>query len=272
MILEAVALFSLSQIISVTNPVYYLYPILVVYGAGVGLAISQVTSTVLMSIPWQKAGIGSGANNTVRQVGSAFGIAVIGAVLVAIISSVGQAQVATDIANGSLPISSRAVLDGLLNAGLSGGIGQIPPGLPVGTVIQIFNDAITEGTRWAAFTAAIFVSFGALSSLLIPNTRGKTDAKVNPSVIPRESVRVESRVRAVIVVQFATILGLLVAISWDYQQNTFTQQWFTNNASPIGYLLNNFIGTIFVAIVGLALIGWKLVPRQQGRRALKPKN
>src|SRR5256885_12377804 len=49
MLLEAIALFSMSQIISISNPVYYLYPILVIYGAGVGLAISQVTSTVLMS-------------------------------------------------------------------------------------------------------------------------------------------------------------------------------------------------------------------------------
>ncbi|HMB66912.1 MAG TPA: MFS transporter, partial [Candidatus Bathyarchaeia archaeon] len=61
MTLEAIALFSLSQIISVDNPVYDLYPILIIYGAGVGLAISQLTSTVLQSIPWQKAGVGSGA-------------------------------------------------------------------------------------------------------------------------------------------------------------------------------------------------------------------
>src|SRR2546428_94821 len=61
MTLEAIALFSMSQIISVANPVYYLYPILVIYGAGVGLAINQLTSTVLLSIPWQKARLGSGA-------------------------------------------------------------------------------------------------------------------------------------------------------------------------------------------------------------------
>src|SRR2546429_2324448 len=99
MVLEAAALFSMSQIISISNPVYYLYPVLVVYGAGVGLAISQVTSTVLMSIPWQKAGVGSGANNTVRQIGSAFGIAVIGAILVAQISTVGQAELAASTVN-----------------------------------------------------------------------------------------------------------------------------------------------------------------------------
>ncbi|HZY94411.1 MAG TPA: DHA2 family efflux MFS transporter permease subunit [Candidatus Bathyarchaeia archaeon] len=75
MVLEGIALFTIFQVTSVSNPIWNFYPILVVYGAGVGLAIGQLTSTVLMSIPWQKAGIGSGANNTVRQVGSAFGIA-----------------------------------------------------------------------------------------------------------------------------------------------------------------------------------------------------
>src|SRR2546422_170984 len=33
MVLEAIALFSMSQIISISNPVYYLYPVLVIYGA-----------------------------------------------------------------------------------------------------------------------------------------------------------------------------------------------------------------------------------------------
>ncbi|HYY90930.1 MAG TPA: MFS transporter, partial [Candidatus Dormibacteraeota bacterium] len=190
MVLEAIALFSIFAITSVATPVYDYYPVLVVYGAGVGLAISQLTSVVLLSLPWQKAGIGSGANNTVRQVGSAFGIAVIGAVLVAIISSVGQADVAADIAQRTLPASAKAMLDGVLNAGLSNGVGQLPPGLPqqyVLVVITVINHAITEGTRWAAFTAAIFVSFGALSSLLIPNPRGKTDAKTPPSTVSRDS-------------------------------------------------------------------------------------
>src|SRR5947199_8960596 len=125
MTFEAVALFSIFAITAVPTPVYDYYPVLVVYGAGVGLAISQLTSVVLISIPWQKAGVGSGANHTVRQVGSAFGIAVIGAVLVAIISSVGQA----DVAASSLPETLKATLDQVLSGGLSGGVGQVPPGL-----------------------------------------------------------------------------------------------------------------------------------------------
>src|SRR2546430_1112309 len=178
MSLEAIALFSLSQIISVANPVYYMYPILVIYGAGVGLAISQLTSTVLQSIPWQKAGVGSGANNTVRQIGSAFGIAVIGAVLVAQISTVGVADLATSTA--SFSVQQRVALTAALNSGLSGGIdpsflalfgGNVP------AVLSILYDAITQGARWAAFTAGIFVSLGAISSLLIPNPKSAQTAK-----------------------------------------------------------------------------------------------
>jgi EmrB/QacA subfamily drug resistance transporter len=182
MVLEAIALFSMSQIVSISNPVYYLYPVLVVYGAGVGLAISQVTSTVLMSIPWQKAGVGSGANNTVRQIGSAFGIAVIGAILVAQISAVGQADLASSSVNFG-PMASA--LKAALSSGLSGGldpslIASFGPLWPAARYI-IF-DALTQGTRWAAFTAGIFVSLGALSSLLIPDPMPKQQ-KVAPRPI-----------------------------------------------------------------------------------------
>jgi EmrB/QacA subfamily drug resistance transporter len=179
MILEGIALFTIFQVTGVSNPIWNFYPILVVYGAGVGLAIGQLTSTVLMSIPWQKAGIGSGANNTVRQVGSAFGIAVIGAVLVAQISVVGQA----DLANSTLPSLVKATLSRVLNSGLSGGF--TPDLAAVFTMYPgaktIVDHAITEGTRWAAFTAGVFVSLGALSSLLIPNPKTKPKIPEHPA-------------------------------------------------------------------------------------------
>src|SRR3989442_2004818 len=258
MTLEAIALFSLSQIISVDNPVYYLYPILVVYGAGVGLAISQLTSTVLLSIPWQKAGVGSGANNTVRQIGSAFGIAVIGAVLVAQISAVGQADLAASAINfGPL----RSALATALNSGLSGGIDPsfiASFGRNAPAVLSILYDAITQGTRWAAFTAGIFVSLGAFSSLLIPNPRSAQTAKA--TVVPRPSGRETSRAAStVIIAQFAVTVGLLAAISNEYQSNYWMQQWISQNASPLGYFLEGFIGTVLVAIVGGVIMGWKLV-------------
>src|SRR6058998_981445 len=203
MTLEAIALFSLSQVISVANPVSYMYPILVIYGAGVGLAISQLTSTVLQSIPWQKAGVGSGANNTVRQIGSAFGIAVIGAVLVAQISTVGVADLATSTA--SFSVQQRIALTAALNSGLSGGIDPsflAIFGRNVPAVLSILYDAITQGARWAAFTAGIFVSLGAISSLLIPNPKSAQTAKT--TIVAKASRRGPSRaVTAIVIAQFA---------------------------------------------------------------------
>jgi hypothetical protein len=259
MTLEAIALFSLSQIISVDNPVYYLYPILVVYGAGVGLAISQLTSTVLQSIPWQKAGVGSGANNTVRQIGSAFGIAVIGAVLVAQISAVGLADLASSTVG--FTIQQRVALTAALNSGLTGGVDPsffTLFGTKAPYALSIVYDAITQGTRWAAFTAGIFVSLGAMSSLLIPNPKSAQTAKT--TVVLKARQRETSRaISSVIIAQFAITIGLLAAISNEYQANYFFQLWVSQNASPLGFFLSGYVGTVLAAIVGGVLIAWKLV-------------
>ena len=170
MVLEGVGLMSLWQVVTVTVPIYYLYPVLAVYGAGVGLAIGQLTNAVLSNVPWQKAGIGAGINNTVRQVGSAFGVAIIGAVLVAVLVSVGTADLA---ANTVIPESMKATLQSALNSGLSGGMGSHPTGS--GALSQaigsVFDDALTQGTKWAAFTAGVFVWLGAVCSLFIPNIK-----------------------------------------------------------------------------------------------------
>jgi EmrB/QacA subfamily drug resistance transporter len=261
MVLEAVALFSMSQIISISNPVYYLYPVLVIYGAGVGLAISQVTSTVLMSIPWQKAGVGSGANNTVRQIGSAFGIAVIGAILVAQISAVGQADLAASTVNfGQMGIAS---LKAAFNSGLSGGIDPTfiaSFGTNWPAAMGIIFDALTQGTRWAAFTAGIFVSLGALSSLLIPDPRPKRQ-KVAPKVMVMETQGVAGTVGAIVIGQFLAILGLSAALSSEYQANPLMREWFASYAWPLGYLLGDYLGSMLIGIVGTILILWRFVIR-----------
>jgi EmrB/QacA subfamily drug resistance transporter len=260
MVLEAIALFSLSQIITITNPVYYLYPILVVYGAGVGLAISQLTSTVLLSIPWQKAGVGSGAANTVRQIGSAFGIAVIGAILVAQISTVGQADLASSSVNFG-PLASG--LKAALSSGLSGGLDQsliISFGPLWPAARDIIFHALTEGTRWAAFTAGIFVSLGAISSLLIPDPRPKQQ-KIVPRVMAEQPQTVGRTLGIIVISQFLAILGLSAALSSEYQSNPFMRDWFASYASPLGFLLGNYLGSTLIGIIGTILILWRLVLR-----------
>ena len=182
MVIETIALFTLFLITGDSTPFYYFYPVFALFGAGFGLSLPQLTNTVLASVPFQRAGVASAANNTIRQVSAAFGVAVLGAIMVAQISAVGQA----DLAITNLPLAMKASVGTLLNSGLSGGVAPVlPPGLSptmLGTIHSIITDAITQGVRWGAFTAAIFVSFGALSSLLIPSPKATVmqEAKVPP--------------------------------------------------------------------------------------------
>jgi EmrB/QacA subfamily drug resistance transporter len=173
MLCEATAIFMLSRIIAADTSFVALVPVLVLYGAGVGLAIAQLTNVTLSDIPPQFVGVGSGANNTVRQIGAAIGVAVLGAVFVAQIANVGKAELA---ASPSVPAFVRAPVEQALSSGLSGETPQVSPAggadTAIGTLInQIFGDAIADGARSAAGVASVFVLFGALSSLLIPNSK-----------------------------------------------------------------------------------------------------
>jgi EmrB/QacA subfamily drug resistance transporter len=56
-----------------------LIPAILTYGTGFGFATAQLSNVTLAEIPPMVAGVASGVNNTARQVGTALGIAVVGA-------------------------------------------------------------------------------------------------------------------------------------------------------------------------------------------------
>src|SRR5207248_4877916 len=149
--------------------------------------------------------------------------------------TVGVADLATSTA--SFSVQQRVALTAALNSGLSGGIDPSFLALfggNVSAVLSILYDAITQGTRWAAFTAGIFVSLGALSSLLIPDPRPKR-VKVAPKVIVREPQAIGRRLGVIVISQFLAILGLSAALSSEYQSNPFMRDWFTSYACLLGY-------------------------------------
>ena len=174
MVLEAIAIFSLSIVMGVTlsRPAFLL--VLIVYGAGVGLAIAQLTSVVLSEIPMQQMGVASGANNTIRQVGAALGIAIVGAVFTATLAS----SAASDLeASKLLPPPVKTAIVQAVNAGsisesqFSGGAAQGSENSPIAQEItRIFQDSLVAGAKSSARVAAFFVLLGAISSIFIPNT------------------------------------------------------------------------------------------------------
>jgi EmrB/QacA subfamily drug resistance transporter len=178
---------------------------LIFLGAGIGLAISQNTQVILSDIDPRRSGSASGVLNTVRQVGSSLGIAVIGAVLAH------QATIAIprEVEAIDLPALPAAVKqhigDTVAAAGVSyasQGDGQtlsIPEPAQVaaipaahaqfltqqaaaGTAIkEAVDTGLTESINAAIKVGSIFVLLGALLSLLIPNVKPKQGDEAAPA-------------------------------------------------------------------------------------------
>ena len=78
---ETIGLVVVALSISPSMTFLDLLPGFILFGLGIGFATSQLTNVILSDVDLDKSGVASGANTTVRQVGAALGIAVIGSIL-----------------------------------------------------------------------------------------------------------------------------------------------------------------------------------------------
>jgi EmrB/QacA subfamily drug resistance transporter len=75
------------QWIEADSPYWHLGILQLMLGIGMGLTAAPATNAVMSSLPREKAGAGSAVNNSLRQVGGALGVAVLGSVLSAVYRS-----------------------------------------------------------------------------------------------------------------------------------------------------------------------------------------
>ena len=78
--LQAVGLAWTASLTSTHVAYLSLIPAFVIAGAGMGLFFAPIANVVLSSVPREDAGKASGVNNTIRELGGVFGVAVLGAV------------------------------------------------------------------------------------------------------------------------------------------------------------------------------------------------
>jgi hypothetical protein len=150
----------------------------VLFGIGVGFASSQLTNVILSDIDKEKAGVASGTNTTVRQVGAALGIAVIGSLL--------NAQT---IKHAISSVRTIGLPRGLQSATIARirakGVNFAPPaGTPKVTAIELthaLEKSVVAGARPALLFAAGVVALGGLLSLLIPNIGPLSDSPEGPA-------------------------------------------------------------------------------------------
>ncbi len=152
---------------------------LFVYGIGVGLATAQLTSVTLSDIPVEKSGLASGANSTLRQVGSALGIAILGTILLV---SLG-AGVRSNLADvPGLPASAAEEIA----VAMESSAGQALPGIRQQpgseAIVPLIDGAFADAARVTGMVAFGFILLGLGFSLLLPETRprpaGSPEAEV----------------------------------------------------------------------------------------------
>ncbi len=80
-LLAAVGLFYLSRVATVDASYPIIALALIIFTAGLGLAMPPATAAVMSSVPVNKAGIGSAMNDTTRQLGAALGVVVLGSIM-----------------------------------------------------------------------------------------------------------------------------------------------------------------------------------------------
>jgi EmrB/QacA subfamily drug resistance transporter len=161
--LEALGIFGYVVAFSSHTTFLSLLPALVLHGIGIGFATSQLTNVVLSDIPPQKAGSASGAAGMVRQVGTALGIALIGAIFLS--QARGNIKDNLDKATDVPVAVKQQIVDGMTN-GIGGGEAPRDADPRMATFI---TDGIVDASKPAVGFAGAVVVLGALLSMLVPN-------------------------------------------------------------------------------------------------------
>jgi EmrB/QacA subfamily drug resistance transporter len=192
--LEAVGLVAVAVVVKSDVSFLALLPGMLLFGIGVGFASSQLTNVILYDIEDAKAGVASGTNTTVRQVGLALGIATFASFLNAL--TIRHATHAINQAALSPLVRGRA-LSSLHGKGVNF---APPPGATpseIDTLRHVVQSAVAAGAKPAMLFAGIVVGVGTLLSFLIPRVtvargtveEGTVDALESIDIDPTAVVR-----------------------------------------------------------------------------------
>jgi EmrB/QacA subfamily drug resistance transporter len=154
-----------------TAQVHSAYPPLAVavavMGAGMGLVMAPASTTIMSSVPSHQAGAGSAINDTIREVGGALGIAVIGSISAAAYS----ARLGSGLLAAHVPGAVTHVATGSIAAAdmLSHALGGIAGAQLAAQAHAAFVHAMSVGLRVAA---AIALASAIAAVFALPRHRG----------------------------------------------------------------------------------------------------
>ena len=159
-----------------------LLPAFILGGLGNGLVNPPVADVAVGTVPRERAGMASGVNGVCRQVGTAFGIALLGALLTNQYNAEVHDKVSSSITIPNVPLQAQHgiqqnIIHGIQQAGIfagSTGYRHLPPQFaqyakdPTFPLIQhIVRQAFIDGLVGILWVAAAVLAVGALAALVL---------------------------------------------------------------------------------------------------------
>jgi len=185
-VLEIVGIVGFGVVASTETGWGAIAPFLFLYGIGVGLATAQLTGVIMVDVPMDKTGQGSGSQSTVRQIGSALGIAVLGTTLF----TGTQVSLEERLDDLAVPVETQSQIVNAVVGSAGGAIPGIAEGLmasqvdatTAGAIQDASSEAFTDGAQLSAYVAAGFLVVGFLSTFNLGSQLTTIARKEEPEV------------------------------------------------------------------------------------------
>ena len=166
---EIVAIAGLALSFSTETSFWVLAGWLFLYGVGVGLATAQLTNVILADVPVEQSGEASGLQSTVRQLGSALGIALLGTLLVSTLTT--NFSGALDSIAG-LSASDKISVLALVNGSIGAAIPELTTqNATAAAVVDAARAALVDAARLTTFAAAVVLLLGLVATLRLPGLK-----------------------------------------------------------------------------------------------------
>lgn len=147
---------------------------IVLLGIGMGSTAAVATGQLMSSVPQSKAGVGSAVNDTTREVGGAFGIAVLGSILNA------QYRNGVDLSGLGLPAEVDETARESMGSALQAA-SQLPDTV-AGQVVSTASTAFTDALSTVMVVTAVIAAAAAVLVMLVSEGSAPVPAEVSVPV------------------------------------------------------------------------------------------
>lgn len=140
---------------------------MVLIAAGLGLATSPATESIMGALPPEQAGAGAAVNDTTREFGGTLGVAVVGSVFLSVYGS----RIGDAYRGLGLPPQFESIVRESMGGGLA--VASQIPGDPGSQLAEMVKQAFIDGLSRGSIVAAAVVFAGALLALRFLPSRAR---------------------------------------------------------------------------------------------------